>query len=164
MHNIGSKAIRAIVPKAYDRIDLPRMLPIPTNIGNTNVTAIVPEATPPESKAMPIKMSGTIKDKIMIASIIGTTNQYIEIAKTTFSVDNTRAKEIAAIKEIYTPTFFILPILAVVIWLARMLIAGSVNTRTNPKIAITIMTITKLFEEINAPKFCPKKLPIGANP
>lgn len=59
MDSSGIMATRATTPKASRRILPPSALLAPMTNWSMNVAVIGPEATPPESKAMEVKIGGT---------------------------------------------------------------------------------------------------------
>ena len=75
----GVKATKATIPKASVIKLPPRASHTPMLSGSKNVEVIGPLATPPESKAIPIKISGTSLDKIKAMIYPGITNQLIEM-------------------------------------------------------------------------------------
>ena len=58
----GVIATIATTPNAPDTTSPPTPVHTPMDIGNRKVAVIGPEATPPESNAMAVKIGGTKKD------------------------------------------------------------------------------------------------------
>ena len=79
-------ATMATTPKASVTTLPPRVSQAPIAKGSRNVAVMGPEATPPESKAMAVKIFGTTKDKPMAHRYPGTSRTKIEMPVRTRSM------------------------------------------------------------------------------
>src|SRR5699024_7374807 len=79
----GVMATIATTPNASVTISPPMLTQAPMANGSRNVAVIGPEATPPESNAIAVKIFGTKKERIRAAAYTDIRNQKIDIPVST---------------------------------------------------------------------------------
>ena len=113
-------------------ISLPCKIQAPCASGNKNVAVIGPEATPPESNAIAVKILGTKKVKTKAINKPGTIIYMIEKSKTILVSDRPIAKETPTDKENNITLSDIAPSVICSTCLVKIATAGSTLTIKKP--------------------------------
>lgn len=132
-------------------------LDAPIKNGRTKATSIVPEITPPESKAIAKNSGGVKNENKKINIIIGTKNHNKLISKTNLNIASSKDIITDMARAISIYLCFIIPFVTSSIWFNNITTDGSVNTKIPPKI------IDKIYKRYLG-ELDPRYIPIGENP
>ena len=131
----GIIATSATVPNASVNMFPPTALHTPIAKGSINVADIGPDATPPESKAIAVKIEGTKNDITRAIKYPGTTSHKMLIPVRTLIMDSAIAKDIATCRLLSISLLVTAPALISSTCLVRVCTAGSADTTNQPIMA-----------------------------